>query len=425
MMLAWVVYILVVSALAGLAAAAAERAVRLYDLPARGAWAGAMVASVAFPLAAWLTGGPPGAAVALPPIGVGEVASRIGDAAAAAGSRGSLPSLSTILLGAWGVTSAAALVWFGWSVLCLHRSLEELPTRSVGDVAVHLTDEEGPACWGLPGRTARVLLPAWLREMTPDLRRLAVTHEREHLRGGDSLLVAGGCLLVAAVPWNLPLWWQLRRLRRAVELDCDARVLSAGADRYDYGRLLLAVGGRSGSSAWTALPLSEATSHLEGRIRTMISTSPSYRVVRAVAFALLALGAGALACETSPPDPGAETDAVAERAPTDPPSSTPEPEAIPYDEPPELQNPSDVQARLQEVYPDSLKQAGVGGTVTLSMYVDQEGRVVETRVKDSEGPDAFEGPAQKVVDAMEFTAARSDGQTKAVWVQQRIQFRVK
>lgn len=416
-MLAWVVYVLVVSALAGLAAAAAERVLRLYDLPARGAWAGAMVASVAFPLAAWLTGGPPGAAVALPPIGVGEVTSRIGDAAAAAGSRGSLPSAATILLGAWGVASAAALVWFGWSVLRLHRSLEELPTRSVGDVAVHLTDEEGPACWGLPGRTARVLLPAWLREMAPDLRRLAVAHEREHLRSGDSLLVAGGCLLVAAAPWNLPLWWQLRRLRRAVELDCDARVLGAGADRHDYGRLLLAVGGRGAGSAWTVLPLSERTSRLEGRIRTMTSTPPPYRLVRAAAFALLALGAGALACETSPPDPDAEaTSQVA---------SSERPEFIPYDVAPELQNPGEVQERLQEVYPDSLKQAGVGGTVILWLHVDQDGRVRESRVKESDGPEAFEGPAQKIVEAMDFSPALQGDQPTAVWLQQRVQFRVK
>lgn len=416
-MLAWVVYVLGVSALAGLAAAASERVLRLYDLPARGAWGGAMLASVALPLVAWLTGAPPAAVVALPPIGVGEVASRIGDAAAAAGSGGWLPPLATILLWAWGVASVASLAWLGWSVLRLHRSLEELPTRSVGSVAVHLTDEEGPACWGLPGRTARVLLPAWLREMAPELRRLAVAHERQHLRRGDSLLAAAGCLLVAALPWNLPLWWQLHRLRRAVEMDCDARVLGAGADPRVYGRLLLAVGGRSSGSAWTALPLSERTSRLEGRIRTMISTPPSNRLVRAAAFALLALGAGALACETSPPDPDVEASSQV--------AGSERPEFIPYDVAPELQNPDDVQERLQEVYPDSLKQAGVGGTVILWLHVDRDGRVVESRVRESEGPEAFEGPAREVVEAMEFSPALHRDQPTAVWVQQRILFQVK
>lgn len=416
MMLAWVVYVLVVSALVGLAAAAAERVLGLYDLPARGAWAGAMLTSVALPLAAWLTGAPPAAVGALPPIEVGDVASRIGSAAAVTGPGASPPSLSTILLGTWGVVSAAAVAWIGWSVLRLHRSLRELPTRSVGGVAVHLTDEEGPACWRIPGRTARVLLPEWLREMTPDLRRLAVAHERRHLRSGDSMLFAGACLLVAALPWNLPLWWQLRRLRRAVELDCDARVLGAGADPRDYGRLLLAVGGRSGSAAWTALPLTERASRLERRIRAMISVPPPNRLVRAAAFALLALGAGALACETSPPDPDIEAAGQA--------AGSERPEFIPYDVAPELQNPDETQERLQEVYPDSLKQAGVGGTVILWLHVDRDGRVVESRVMESDGPEAFEGPAREVVEVMEFSPALHRDQPTAVWVQQRILFRV-
>src|SRR5262249_58279568 len=30
---------------------------------------------------------------------------------------------------------------------------------------------------------------------------------------------------VGALPWNVALWWQRSRLRLAVEMDCDARVL--------------------------------------------------------------------------------------------------------------------------------------------------------------------------------------------------------
>lgn len=199
-MLAWVAYALLISALTGLAAAAVERVLRLYDLPARGIWAVAMPASLALPLVAWLMGDAPGAAVALAPIEVGEVASRIGGAAGAASSGDSLLSAADLFPWAWGLASAAALGWLGFSVLRLYRSLDELPRRSIGGVTVYLTDDDGPACWGLPGRTAHVLLPTWLRGMTPELRRLALSHEREHLRRGDPLLIAGGCLLVAGVP---------------------------------------------------------------------------------------------------------------------------------------------------------------------------------------------------------------------------------
>jgi beta-lactamase regulating signal transducer with metallopeptidase domain len=43
------------------------------------------------------------------------------------------------------------------------------------------------------------------------------------------------------MPWNLALWWQLRRLCLAVEMDCDARVVSALGDARAYGALLLRV----------------------------------------------------------------------------------------------------------------------------------------------------------------------------------------
>lgn len=426
MMLAWLAYALVVSLLAGVAAAAAERVLRLYDLPGRPAWAAALLASVALPAAAWITGGPPVSVPALPAIGVGEAVARIGGSAGTGtGGGGSPSSLDTLLPWGWGLASAGALAWLGLSVLRLHRSLDEVPCRTVGGVAVHLTAEEGPACWTLPARPARVLLPAWLRELRPGLRRLAVEHEREHLRRGDSLLVVAGCLVVALAPWNVPLWWHLRRLRRAVELDCDARVLGTGADPRDYGRLLLAVGGRgSGGSAWTALPLSERASRLEERIRTMIDTPPPNRIVRAAAFTLLALGAGALACETSPPEPDASADASVQQAPGDPPESTRRPEFIPYDVAPELQNPEEVQARLQEVYPESLKQNGVSGTVILWIFVNEEGSVEETRVRKAER-EGFAAAARKVVEAMEFSPALQGEEPTGIWVQQRIKFRVK
>lgn len=74
-------------------------------------------------------------------------------------------------------------------------------------------------------------------------------------------------------------------------------------------------------------------------------------------FLLLATGAGALlACETQAPEQGTEANA-GRRAEA--------PEFIPYDVAPELQNAGEVSARLQELYPDSLEQQGIGGSVVL------------------------------------------------------------
>ncbi|UUZ52386.1 hypothetical protein LP419_22985 [Massilia sp. H-1] len=43
----------------------------------------------------------------------------------------------------------------------------------------------------------------------------------------DPQLLGLALLVLVAMPWNLPMWWQLRRLRHAIEVDCDARVLAA------------------------------------------------------------------------------------------------------------------------------------------------------------------------------------------------------
>src|SRR5581483_4580876 len=59
------------------------------------------------------------------------------------------------------------------------------------------------------------------------------------------LLLMATQLMVAVAPWNLPLWWQLRRFRFVVEVDCDRRVLKKGLDPVTYGEALLAVGQNS------------------------------------------------------------------------------------------------------------------------------------------------------------------------------------
>jgi bla regulator protein blaR1 len=63
-----------------------------------------------------------------------------------------------------------------------------------------------------------------------------------HIAARDPWLLLLALAIVVAAPWNLPLWWELRRLRFAIEVDCDARVVSRGADVRTYGEVLLAVG---------------------------------------------------------------------------------------------------------------------------------------------------------------------------------------
>ena len=80
----------------------------------------------------------------------------------------------------------------------------------------------------------------------------------------------GAALLVAMLlPWNLPIWWQLRRLRFAMEVDCDARVVRAGRSPSTYSAVLLSVATHLIPLRVAAAGLSESGSSLEKRIRIM------------------------------------------------------------------------------------------------------------------------------------------------------------
>jgi hypothetical protein len=75
--------------------------------------------------------------------------------------------------------------------------------------------------------------------------------------------------MVALLPWDLPLWWQLRRLRFAMEVDCDARVLRQGYCATHYSTVLLNVATRLVRLRVAVAGLAESGSSLEKRISIM------------------------------------------------------------------------------------------------------------------------------------------------------------
>ena len=69
---------------------------------------------------------------------------------------------------------------------------------------------------------------------------------------------------------------------------------------------------------------------------------------------------------------------------------------------PQLANRSTVAQALEANYPPELRDAGVGGTVTLRFTVEKDGRTSNIRVVRSEAG-ALEAPAIAVVRTMRFT----------------------
>src|SRR6185503_15006045 len=121
------------------------------------------------------------------------------------------------------------------------------------------------------------------------------------LRARDHWLLFIGLFALAICPINVGLWWQYRRLKLAIEMDCDARVLSGRQDVRGYATLLLDVGKRC-RTGHLALAAFAAPPHaIERRIRMMLDPKPKSHRLLAGACAVCAVVIGVLACSTPEP----------------------------------------------------------------------------------------------------------------------------
>ena len=161
-----------------------------------------------------------------------------------------------------------------------------------------LSRDTGPAVIGFYDGT--IVLPRWVLTMGDAERRLVLAHEEEHLRAGDAHLLGLALGALVLMPWNAPLWWQVRRLRHAIELDCDARVIARYPDAKAYGALLIEIGERA-SGCGVAYAAFSSSPFLERRIKTMFQRKPrGWKALAGIsaAFAILLV---AFACEVPLP----------------------------------------------------------------------------------------------------------------------------
>ncbi|MEP6780228.1 MAG: M56 family metallopeptidase [Gemmatimonadaceae bacterium] len=207
--------------------------------------------------------------------------------------------LNSSLLKAWLVIAAIG------SLICLiavARTMRQRGTWSgeyVDGTPVLVTHDVGPALIGVLQYS--IVIPRWVCSLEERARKLILAHEREHARSYDPILLALGVFLVVVAPWNVVNWFMLRRLRLAIEMDCDQRVLRAHPDARSYSSLLLDVAERTLPSVMPQAALVEYGTSLETRIRAMISPSAQHRALR-VGGNLLAMGAlVAVACVTPRP----------------------------------------------------------------------------------------------------------------------------
>jgi hypothetical protein len=171
----------------------------------------------------------------------------------------------------------------------LRVALRRWPTVTLHRIPVRLAPSIGPLVVGF--LRPQIVVPRWVLERQADEQHLVIAHEDEHVRAHDSVVLGLAWLAVLLMPWSPAVWYMLSRLRLAVELDCDARVLRRGAARALYCSLLLDVAERASSLRLSALGLSSDASRLRQRILAIAAIGPRFARLRASAG-----GAVALAC---------------------------------------------------------------------------------------------------------------------------------
>ena len=299
MIATFMLHAVIVGTLCAAAAWAVEQGLAQVGAPRRMAWVLGMLAGVVIPLAALFANGDGQAAAigmsVLPGAPAHEVAPALFTGHVQLPAMPAYPTLERVLASGWGALSCTVLLVYLATSWRLARRARGWSRFSPARDEVLLADDIGPAVFGL--LRPRVVLPRWLRAASETTQNLVLAHEQQHVVARDPQLLALALALVVLFPWNLPLLWQLRRLRFALEVDCDTRVLNADTDPAEYGEALLFVSQRDASLPAGAIALIERPSQLERRIEIM--TAAAHRFRKSIALAAVALGAACLFVATS------------------------------------------------------------------------------------------------------------------------------
>jgi TonB family protein len=454
MIAAWMVYALVVSCLVAVAVQALDTAVSSSGRPTRWIWLGGLGTALLLPAvrpllqalaSAWADN------TDLPAWGPQIILEPVTNAVA---QEAVALQLSPVLVTVWIALSGAVLLSFVALAIRTRRLQVGWEEGRVRETPVLLSDDLGPAVVGF--FDSIIVLPRWFREVDPDRQELILAHEREHLRAGDLRILVLSFLAVLAMPWNAPLWWMIRRLRLAVETDCDVRVLKRYPQRTRaYGELLLEVGLMSSRHRLTGAMLSESKSTLERRLDKMTRSIPKEWWRRGILWGAVAALSIAVACyvdadvtvsgdaddlpeepapvaqpqvdvagtgaagadevEVLPPDP-------VEPAGVDRGDLSQAPTFTPYTVRPDITNRAEVARAMEESYPPLLKDAGIGGTVNVWFFVAETGTVERVLVNESSGHEALDDAALSVASLIQFTPALNGEKAVPVWISLPITF---
>jgi len=398
---------------------------------ARWVWVAALAGSVVVPAAAWFgwpgIGGGSGGVIVEAMAAVVPEAYLIEPQAASSVAE----AVNRVLPVLWVASSLAVVAVIVSALVRLRRARAGWRREVVDGIPVLLSRDEGPAALGF--WRGAIVVPEWALSLNARLRRLMLLHEEEHVRAGDPRLLLIALLGPVLMPWNPVVWWQLRRLRQAMELDCDGRVLRRTPDVRGYGALLLEVVRRKGAGHLVVAAFMGPRPFMERRILMLARSQAGASRVRAWLGFVAAAGLVVAACEAPEPTRAARGDGAQRLVgQTTEAASSIDGAGLAGFRPlspdltrPELMNRLEIARALEQNYPLHLRDAGIGGTAVVRFWIDDRGDVAQVQLAASSGHEVLDAAAVMVAEQMRFTPARDGGAPVAVVVEIPIAFRVK
>lgn len=295
-MIAWMLYTVIVALCAVIAASAAEWLLRARRRPIRFVWISAAALSFALSATAPLR-------MRMSPRGVGQQI----DPASLALVQTSLHSVEQrvpasavpYVLALWALATLVVALSFVAVYARVRRARRGWPVVELHDQRVRIAPTIGPLVLGIV--RPEIIVPRWVLDRSREEQRVILAHETAHVEARDPVLLTVVCALVALVPWNPGFWLMLSRLRLAIEVDCDTRVLRGGVSARSYSSLLVDVAERATPLRLAVTALADDSSHLHQRILAMHPRRPSHPFLRGVSVALIGVAALLAACEAKMP----------------------------------------------------------------------------------------------------------------------------
>ena len=302
-MIAWMVYAALIAGIVAVGGLAMERLAAAMGQPRRIAWVAALTLAVVIPL----VGGWRGPEVVSVAVESGTAAPATAGSIAVEDLWSVIPALPVpqgmatgrIAQFAWAAGSLASLAVLAGVLVQVARGRRRWGRTRVHGAEVYVSRRFGPALVGVA--RPKVVIPAWVLELEPGARHAIIRHETEHARARDHLALLFGGLVAATLPWSPAIWWMYRRLRAAVELDCDQRVLASGIDVASYGDVLLEAGSRSRDCWGFAPAMGQPESLLERRLKTMSEKRKKLSGCYGALLVAVAVGTVGVACDTPVP----------------------------------------------------------------------------------------------------------------------------